>query len=89
MNFHVGDGTLGLPAHAPFERILVTAGAPRVPPALSAQLADHGRLVIPTGGPDDQTLMLVRRNGTHVVEQPKLACRFVKLIGKQGWTGTE
>lgn len=85
IHFHIGDGTLGLPAHAPFDRILVAAGAPRVPRALTEQLADDGRLVIPIGGPDDQTLYLVTRHGTKIVESPKLGCRFVKLIGSQGW----
>ena len=86
VTFHVGDGTLGLPAHAPYDRILVTAGAPRVPKSLTDQLADRGRLVIPVGGPHDQTLVLVTKNGTRLVEQPKLGCRFVKLIGSQGWS---
>lgn len=85
VDFHIGDGTLGLPAHAPFDRILVTAGAPRVPPALTDQLADTGRLVIPIGGPEAQILYLVTKHGTKIVESPKLGCRFVKLIGVEGW----
>ena len=85
VTFHVGDGTLGLPEDAPFDRILVTAGAPRVPSALTDQLSDNARLVIPIGGPDDQTLVLVTKHAGRIVEQPKLACRFVKLIGERGW----
>lgn len=85
VTFHVGDGTLGLPAHAPFDRILVTAGAPRVPKSLTDQLADDGRLVIPIGDPNNQTLVLVKKHGTRITEEPKLACRFVKLVGTEGW----
>ena len=57
------DGSGGWPEHAPFDVIVVSAGAPRVPAMLVAQLADGGRLVIPVGPPDDQQLMLVRRVG--------------------------
>jgi protein-L-isoaspartate(D-aspartate) O-methyltransferase len=89
VHFHLGDGSQGLPAHAPFDRILVTAGAPRVPRALTDQLADAGRLVIPIGGPDEQTVYLVTKNGTKIVEAPKLSCRFVRLIGQQGWRDEE
>lgn len=85
VHFHLGDGSQGLPAHAPFDRILVTAGAPRVPRALTDQLADQGRMVIPIGGPDEQTVYWVTKLGTKIVESPKLGCRFVRLIGEQGW----
>lgn len=82
-----GDGTLGLPDHAPFDAILVTAGGPHVPPALMQQLADGGRLVIPvecgTGG---QRLVCVRRNGDDVEETELGAVRFVPLVGEQGWS---
>ena len=56
------DGGGGWPAHAPYDVIIVSAGAPRVPPLLAAELADGGRLVIPLGGPEEQTLALVRRD---------------------------
>ncbi len=82
---HAGDGSLGLPALAPFERIIVTAAAPRVPPPLIEQLADGGRLVIPVGGDTEQTIVLVIRKGSRTVESSMLACRFVKLIGQEGW----
>lgn len=85
VRFHIGDGSLGLSDEAPFDGILVTAGAPRVPRALTDQLADGGRLVIPIGGPDEQTVYLVTKHGTKIVESPKLSCRFVRLIGEQGW----
>lgn len=83
--FHVGDGSLGVPQEAPFDRILVTAGAPRVPQRLIEQLADGGRLVIPVGDADEQTVMLIVRQGDRTTEKPMLACRFVPLIGSQGW----
>ncbi|MEK7756437.1 MAG: protein-L-isoaspartate(D-aspartate) O-methyltransferase [Planctomycetota bacterium] len=84
---HAGDGSLGLPALAPFDRIIVTAAAPRVPPPLVVQLADGGRLVIPVGGDVNQTIVQVIREGSRTIETPMLACRFVKLIGQEGWGG--
>lgn len=84
---HAGDGSLGLPAFAPFDRIIVTAAAPRVPVSLVGQLVDGGRLVIPVGGDTEQTIVLVIRKGSRTIETPMLACRFVKLIGQEGWGG--
>ncbi|MDO8631855.1 MAG: protein-L-isoaspartate(D-aspartate) O-methyltransferase [Phycisphaerales bacterium] len=80
-----GDGSLGLAEFAPYDRILVTAAAPRIPPALVEQLVDHGRLVIPIGGPTEQTIVVVTRDGSRTTETSTLGCRFVKLIGKEGW----
>lgn len=85
--FHAGDGSVGLPEFAPFDRIIVTAAAPRIPPPLIDQLADGGRLVIPVGGDAEQTIVLVIREGSRTIETPMLACRFVKLVGKEGWAG--
>lgn len=82
----VGDGSLGVAEHAPFDRILVTAGAPTVPSALLDQLADEGILVMPVGGFSEQTVVRVRRARTRTVREELLPCRFVKLIGNQGWT---
>ena len=84
---HAGDGSLGLPAFAPFDRIIVTAAAPRVPVSLVEQLVDGGRLVIPVGGDSEQTIVLVIRKGSRTIETTTLACRFVKLIGQEGWGG--
>jgi protein-L-isoaspartate(D-aspartate) O-methyltransferase len=82
----VGDGTTGWPEGAPYERIIVTAGAPRVPLPLMAELsADGGRLVIPVGETDDQVLLMVERHGDRTTEQPLGPVRFVPLIGRAGW----
>jgi protein-L-isoaspartate(D-aspartate) O-methyltransferase len=85
VHVHCGDGTLGLPEMAPFDAILVAAGAPAVPPPLLAQLAEGGRMVIPVGNLENQELQLIeRRRGTlqtNVLE----GCRFVPLIGAHGW----
>jgi protein-L-isoaspartate(D-aspartate) O-methyltransferase len=75
-----GDGTLGLPAKAPFDAILVSAAAPEVPPALLAQLRDHGRMMVPVGSADSQQLQFVRVvNGEPVISLRELV-RFVPLI---------
>jgi protein-L-isoaspartate(D-aspartate) O-methyltransferase len=81
----VGDGTEGYPARAPYDRILVTAGAPAVPESLTAQLAEDGRLVIPVGTPGFQRLMLVERRGESLAQQAGEGCVFVPLVGRQGW----
>src|SRR5262245_6438253 len=73
----VGDGTLGAPDLAPFDGILVTAGAPRVPPALPAQLRDGGRLVIPVGVPSYQEVVVLSRRGDRFDESRREGCVFV------------
>ena len=83
----VGDGTRGWPERAPFDAILVTAGAPAVPEDLKAQLADGGRLVLPVGTRDEQHLERVIRTGDDFRVEKGLACRFVPLIGQAGWQG--
>ncbi len=76
-----GDGYLGWPAEAPFDAILVTAAAPRVPPALEAQLKEGGRLVIPLGAPyGGQTLVRWRKVHGKLVEEASLPVRFVPLV---------
>jgi len=81
----VGDGTEGLPEEAPFDRILVTAGAPSIPESLKAQLADTGRLVLPVGPSGYQHLTVIDRFGTSFEQQEREACVFVPLIGRHGW----
>jgi len=81
----VSDGTLGWPDEAPFDGILVTAGAPKVPQTLIEQLAIGGRLVIPVGGRVSQDLILVERTAEGAHETDLGAVRFVDLVGKHGW----
>lgn len=81
-----GDGTTGWPAAAPYDRIIVTAGAPRVPKPLLDQLHPHGgRMVIPVGEASDQTLLVVERHGDRLLEQTLGPVRFVPLVGAAGW----
>jgi protein-L-isoaspartate(D-aspartate) O-methyltransferase len=82
---YTGDGSNGLPKHAPYDGIIVTAAAPRVPKPLLAQLADGGRLVLPVGGWEGQTLEVWRRQGSRYDYDTVLAVAFVPLIGEHGW----
>jgi len=81
----VGDGSEGWPEDAPFDRILVTAGAPSVPESLKQQLADVGRLVLPVGPSGYQHLTVIDRFGAAFEQQEREACVFVPLIGRHGW----
>jgi protein-L-isoaspartate(D-aspartate) O-methyltransferase len=90
VTIHLGDGSLGWPAAAPYDAIIVTAAAPAVPPPLLAQLdRRHGRLVIPVGDREAQHLLLIRhRDG--VREEIRLGpVRFVPLIGHEAWPTDE
>ena len=80
-----GDGTVGWKEFAPFDGIIVTAGAPDIPKPLLDQLADGGRLVIPVGDRDIQSLLLVTRYGEHYDRHCVDGFKFVPLIGKEGW----
>jgi protein-L-isoaspartate(D-aspartate) O-methyltransferase len=81
-----GDGSLGLPEAAPFDAIIVSAAAPRIPPALRDQLAIGGRLLVPVGESEQQVLELVQRNADGTMSVRTLeGCRFVPLIGEQGF----
>jgi protein-L-isoaspartate(D-aspartate) O-methyltransferase len=80
-----GDGTLGWPADAPYDGIIVTAGAPRIPRPLAEQLAPAGSLVLPIGDRSVQTLVRLRRGEQGLGEQYLGECRFVKLHGAFGW----
>lgn len=83
-----GDGSLGWPAAAPYDAILVAAAAPAVPPPLVEQLAEGGRLVIPVGSAQHQELLrIVKRNGG-VTQESRYDCRFVPLLGRYGWRHT-
>ena len=83
--YKIGDGSLGWESWAPYDRIIVTAGAPVVPEKLKLQLADGGRMLIPSGGRDYQNLLCVDRIGTGFRETDLGECRFVPLLGKEGW----
>jgi protein-L-isoaspartate(D-aspartate) O-methyltransferase len=86
VHFRHTDGTLGWPEEAPFDRIMITAGAPEIPrELLLSQLKDGGLAVLPAGPEDDQMLLEVRREGNELKTTDICPCRFVKLIGKQGW----
>lgn len=85
IHFKVGDGTVGWEENAPFDGIVVTAGAPKMPQPLLEQLADGGRLVVPIGGNFSQTLKVFEKKGKKVESIDVCGCMFVPLIGKEGW----
>lgn len=78
------DGGAGWPAHAPYDVIVVSAGAPRIPALLIDQLADRGRLVLPLGSLDSQILTCVRRVGSEYRTREDTRCRYVDLVGRYG-----
>jgi protein-L-isoaspartate(D-aspartate) O-methyltransferase len=80
-----GDGTEGYLAAAPYQVIVVTAGAPQIPDPLRDQLADGGRLLIPVGSHYQQNLYLVSKRGNEFVKRILDPCQFVPLVGKYGW----
>jgi protein-L-isoaspartate(D-aspartate) O-methyltransferase len=82
----VGDGTLGNAERGPYDRIIVTASAPAVPESLYAQLKPGGRLVAPVGDESVQELVRVEKTGAGPKFTAVCGCRFVKLIGQEGWS---
>lgn len=85
IHVHIGDGSQGLKEFAPYDAILATAAAPKVPQALLEQLKDHGRLVIPIGDRGGQYLERWRRTGPKFHKENIIPVAFVPLIGEQGW----
>ena len=81
----LGDGTLGWREYAPYDAIIVSAGAPHVPPALESQLAEGGRLLIPVGDKEEQMLTLFRKQGGRLERSDIVPVKFVPLIGAGGW----
>jgi protein-L-isoaspartate(D-aspartate) O-methyltransferase len=81
----MGNGALGWPDEAPFDRILVAAGGPGVPPPLFDQLAEGGRMVLPIGDATGQTLTVVERVGGEMRTTRRGDCMFVPLVGKYAW----
>ena len=90
LNFHnvimrCTDGTMGWKDESPFDAIIVTAGSPKVPEALVEQLADNGRMVVPVGDQHSQDLIKITKDSSGIHQTSLGGCRFVKLVGKQGW----
>jgi protein-L-isoaspartate(D-aspartate) O-methyltransferase len=81
----IGDGSLGLPEEAPFDRIFVACGAPDVPSPLVDQLSDGGKMLVPVGGRMYQDLIKVQRKGKNVTREDHGGCVFVPLIGEHGY----
>ena len=82
-----GDGTLGWPEHAPYERIIVTAGTSKIPPLLIEQLKVGGKMVIPLGQRFRQELTVVEKiSETGIKEERVCGCMFVPLVGEYGWS---
>lgn len=80
-----GDGTIGLPEHAPYDRIFVAAGAPDIPSPLTEQLAEGGKLLVPVGGRFYQDLIRIEKRGAKLKKENLGGCVFVPLIGEHGY----
>ena len=90
IQFHVGDGSLGLPEHGPYDVILITAAAPSVPSPLFSQLKERGRLILPVGDRYHQTLERWVKTPEGTFEQDQnIPVSFVPLIGEHGWTESD
>lgn len=85
--FFYGDGSKGLPSKAPYDKIIVTAGAPVVPKALTDQLSEGGILVIPVGGREKQAMVQIRKKAGEFIKKEFDNFAFVPLLGEQGWKG--
>ncbi len=83
--FFYGDGSKGVPAKAPYDKIIVTAGAPFVPTALTDQLAENGILLIPVGDRDKQKMLRITKTKTGLKKEEFDNFTFVPLLGDQGW----
>ena len=83
--FFYGDGSKGLPAKAPFNKIIVTAGAPIIPAALTDQLAEGGILIIPVGDRESQRMVRIRKKDGRLLKEEFANFAFVPLLGEQGW----
>jgi protein-L-isoaspartate(D-aspartate) O-methyltransferase len=83
--FRVGDGTLGAPEDAPFDRVIVTAAAPNVPEPLFAQMGEGGIMVIPIGGRWEQDLVCIHKEQGAIRKEYLGGCRFVPLLGEHGF----
>lgn len=86
VHVHNGDGSAGFADAAPYDAILVTAGAPEIPRVLADQLQEGGRLVIPVGDQDNQNLVQVHKENSALKIRVLFGCRFVPLLGRFGWS---
>ena len=86
VHVHNGDGSAGFADAAPYDAILVTAGAPEIPRVLVDQLREGGRLVIPVGDQDNQNLVQARKENGELKTRALFGCRFVPLLGRYGWS---
>lgn len=89
VHVHNGDGSAGFSDAAPFDAILVTAGAPEIPQVFADQLREGGRLVIPVGDRDNQELVQARLENGELKSRALFNCKFVPLLGRYGWTRLE
>jgi protein-L-isoaspartate(D-aspartate) O-methyltransferase len=85
VHVHNGDGSAGFPDAAPYDAILVTAGAPEIPQVFASQLREGGRLVIPVGDRDDQELVRAQMENGRLKSRALFNCKFVLLLGRYGW----
>jgi protein-L-isoaspartate(D-aspartate) O-methyltransferase len=86
VHVHNGDGSAGFPEAAPFDAILVTAGAPEIPEVFAGQLREGGRVVIPVGSQKVQELMVAQKMNGQLESRALFACQFVPLLGRYGWS---
>lgn len=89
VHVHNGDGSAGLPDAAPYDAILVTAGAPEIPSVFASQLRERGKVVIPVGDQDNQNLIQATLENGQLKSSTLLGCRFVPLVGRYGWSRAE
>jgi len=89
IKFKVGDGTVGWAKNAPYDRIIVTAGAPGISKVLIDQLSEGGRMVIPVGNSFSQELVVVSKINRKIKTENICGCMFVPLIGKYGWNNEQ
>jgi protein-L-isoaspartate(D-aspartate) O-methyltransferase len=89
VHVHNGDGSAGFVDAAPYDAILVTAGAPEIPRIFASQLGDGGRLVIPVGDRDNQELVRAQMENGELKSRVLFNCKFVLLLGRYGWSRLE
>ena len=89
VHVHNGDGSAGFPDAAPYDAILVTAGAPSIPQIFVGQLRDGGRIVIPVGDTENQKLMQAQLENGNLISRTLFDCRFVPLLGRFGWRDSD